>query len=99
MNTNINTSLLKTFILEKVGDKLNADEAQKLKITEEYNNLAEELDQTEIHFVDIVQDDEGLYEQFAVLYTEEKEQKAAAKDKEAEKEEQNKVQDKNQAGV
>ena len=98
MNTNINTSLLKTFILEKVGDKLNADEAQKLKITDEYENLAEELDQTEIHFEDIVQD-EGLYEQFAVLYTEEKEQKAAAKDKEAEKEEQNKVQDKNQAGV
>ena len=28
MNTNINTTLLKTFILEKVGDKLNADEAQ-----------------------------------------------------------------------
>lgn len=98
MNTNINASLLKTFILEKVGDKLNADEAQKLKITDEYENLAEELDQTEIHFEDIVQD-EGLYEQFAVLYTEEKEQKAAAKDKEAEKEEQNKVQDKNQAGV
>ena len=98
MNTNINTSLLKTFILEKVGDKLNADEAQKLKITDEYENLAEELDQTEIHFEDIVQD-EDLYEQFAVLYTEEKEQKAAAKDKEAEKEEQNKVQDKNQAGV
>ena len=98
MNTNINTSLLKTFILEKVGDKLNADEAQKLKITDEYENLAEELDQTEIHFEYIIQD-EGLYEQFAVLYTEEKEQKAAAKDKEAEKEEQNKVQDKNQAGV
>ena len=98
MNTNINASLLKTFILEKVGDKLNADEAQKLKITDEYENLAEELDQTEIHFEDIVQD-EDLYEQFAVLYTEEKEQKAAAKDKEAEKEEQNKVQDKNQAGV
>ena len=98
MNTNINASLLKTFILEKVGDKLNADEAQKLKITDEYENLAEELDQTEIHFEDIVQD-EDLYEQFAVLYTEEKEQKAAAKDEEAEKEEQNKVQDKNQAGV
>lgn len=98
MNTNINASQLKTFILEKVGDKLNANEAQKLKITEEYNNLAEELDQTEIHFEDIVQDGD-LYEQFAVLYTEEKEQDTAAKDKEAEKEEQNKVQDKNQAGV
>ena len=39
---------------------------------------------------------------FSGTYTyniEEKEQKAAAKDKEAEKEEQNKVQDKNQAGV
>ena len=98
MNTNINTSLLKTFILEKVGDTLNADEAQKLKITDEYENIAEELDQTEIHFEDIVQD-EDIYEQFATLYIEEKEQKAAAKDKEAEKEEQNKVQDKNQAGV
>lgn len=98
MNTNINTTLLKTFILEKVGDKLNADEAQELKMTDEYENLAEELDQTEIDFEDIVQD-EDLYAKFATLYIEEKEQKAAAKDEEAEKEKQYKVQDKNQAGI
>ena len=47
---------------------------------------------------EIIKDDD-LYEQFATIYTNEKEQKTAAKDKEAEKEEQIQVKDKNNAGV
>ena len=98
MTTNINTNILKTFILNKVGDSLTANEAQKLGIEKEFSNAIEEVDVNTLDLEEIIKDDD-LYEQFATIYTNEKEQKTAAKDKEAEKEEQIQVKDKNNAGV
>ncbi len=98
MSTNINANLLKNFIIKTVGNDLTAKEAQKLGIENEYQAAAEELDVNALDLDDIMQDVD-LYEQFATLYTTEKDQKAEAKDKEKEKEEQTAVKDKNGAGV
>ena len=98
MATNINANVLKQFIIKTVGADLTAREAQKLGIEKEFTNATEELDVNTIDFDDIIQDND-LYEQFATLYTTEKEQKAQTKDKEQEKEEQRAVKDKNGAGV
>ena len=66
-------------------------DAQKFEEANVDENVYLELDE-------LLQDDD-LFNQFAVMYTEEKDKKAAAKDKEQEKEEQIAVQDKNGAGV
>ena len=98
MSTNINTNILKQFILKTVGNDLTSKEAQKLGFEQEFSRATEELDVNTLDLDDIVQDND-LYEQFATLYTTEKEQKAQAKDKEQEKEEQTTVKDKNNACV
>lgn len=98
MTANINTNILKNFILKTVGNDLTSKEAQKLGLEDEYQAATEELDVNTLDLDDIIQDND-LYEQFATLYTTEKEQKAEAKDKEQEKEEQRQVKDKNGAGV
>lgn len=98
MSTNINTNILKQFILKTVGNDLTSKEAQKLGFEQEFSRATEELDVNTLDLDDIVQDND-LYEQFATLYTTEKEQKVQAKDKEQEKEEQTTVKDKNNAGV
>ena len=98
MSTNINANVLKQFIIKTVGADLTAKEAQKLGVEKEFASATEELDVNTLDFDDIIQDND-LYEQFATLYTTEKEQKAQAKDKEQEKEDQRAVKDKNGAGV
>lgn len=98
MSTNINSNLIKTYILNTVGNQLTQKEAQGLGLEDEFASVTEELDVNALDFDDIVQNDE-LYEQFAVLYTTEKEKEAEAKDKEKQKEEQISVKDKNGAGV
>ena len=98
MSTNINTNILKNFVLKTVGADLTAKEAQKLGVENEFYDAAEELDVNTLDIDEVIQD-KGLYEQFATLYVTEKEQKAEAKDKEQEKEEQTQVKDKNGAGV
>ena len=98
MSTTINNHQLKNFILDKIGQKLDKKEAEELDIEKQYSEVADEIDVEEIEIDDIL-DNESLYEQFAVLYTEEKEQKSAVKDKEKDKEEQTKVKDKNKSGV
>ena len=98
MSTNINANILKNFIIKTVGNDLTAKEAQKLGLENEFSNAVEELDVNTLDLDDII-NNEDLYEQFATIYTTEKDQKAEAKDKEKEKEEQTQVKDKNGAGV
>ena len=96
--TTINQNQLYQFIVRKVGAELDAREAKELGLNEEYTKAVEDLDLEELDIDDVI-DNKDLYEQFATLYVEDKERKQEAKDKETEKEEQRKVQDKNEAGV
>ena len=96
--TTVNTQQLYQFIQKKVGNTLTQKEALKLGLNKEYNETSLELDVDEIDIDDIIED-KDLYAQFATLYIEDKEKTQAAKDEEKEKEEQNKVQDKNEAGI
>lgn len=98
MSTNINNSLLKNWIIEKVGNRLDLREARNLHIENAYQNSVEENDEIDI---DGIFDDfnSDLYEEFATLYITEQDKKAAAKSEEEEKEEQSKIKDKNGAGV
>ena len=98
MSTNINTNILKNFVLKTVGADLTAKEAQKLGVENEFYDAAEELDVNTLDIDEVLQN-KDLYEQFATLYVAEKEQKAEAKDKEQEKEEQIAVTSKNEAGI
>ncbi len=98
MSTSINANVLKQFIIKTVGGDLTAKEAQKLGVEKEFAAAVEDLDENSLDLNDIIQDN-NLYEQFATLYTTEKDEKAQAKDKEQEKEEQTAVKDKNGAGV
>ncbi|MBQ7763901.1 hypothetical protein IJ384_00890 [bacterium] len=98
MSTNINANILKNFIIKSVGSELTAKEAQKLGIENEYKEAADELDVNMIDIDDILENND-LYEQFATLYVNDKEEKAKAKDEEQEKEEQMAIKDKNGAGV
>ena len=98
MANEINPNLLKNFIIKNVGTKMTANEAQKLGLENEFHNIKEDLDVNMLDIDDIL-DNENLYEQFATMYVEEKEQKTAVKDKEQEKEEQTAIKDKNDAGV
>ena len=96
--TSINQNQLYQFIVRKVGAELDAKEAKELGIDKEYTGAVEDLDIDELDIDDIL-DNENLYEQFATMYVEEKEQKTAVKDKEQEKEEQIAVASKNKAGI
>lgn len=96
MSTNINTQSLKKFIMQtlNVGQKLNSMEAKKLGVLDEYNNAVGQ-DEIDISVEDVL-DNEDLYAQFATMYTAEIEKNNEV-DKEKEKEEQNKVNEKNEA--
>ena len=96
MSNNINANLLNNWILKNIGKDLTANEAQKFGVTNEYQDLAEELDDVTIDIDDFSDD---LIAKFSVAYLEEQDKKAEAKDKEQEKEEQTQVKDKNGAGV
>lgn len=98
MSGNINLNLLRNFITQKVGNTLDVKEAKQLNIEDEYNDTIDEND-FEITVDDIVDEQGDLYEQFAVMYVNEKEQQKTAKDKDEEKREQTKIQDKSEAGV
>ena len=98
MATSINPHILKQFIIKTVGADLTAKEAQKLGFENEFAAAVEDLDENSLDLNDVLQDND-LYEQFATLYTTEKEQKTQAKDKEQEKEDQRAVKNKNGAGV
>ncbi len=95
--TSINNFVLKNFILDKIGNSLNLQEARDLDIEDAYQEAYAELGTDEIEIEDILDNDE-LYEQFATLYVTETEEEEAI-DKEKEEEERNKVQGKNEAGV
>lgn len=88
MSTNVSSDVLKLFVYNKIGDSLDKREAQDLKIKDEFAEVAEELDTNEIDLEGVLKGD--LYELFATMYQEEKEQNNE-KNKEAEKEEQNRV--------
>lgn len=100
MSTNINPNLLKDFIMNdlKIGKTLSLKEAQELNIEQDYFNLSNDLDTQEIDIDDVI-DNYDLYEQFATIYVQEKENQAQAKDKEQEKEEQTAIKNKNNAGI
>ncbi len=99
MSTNINANVLKNFIIKTIGsDKLTANQAQKYGV--DADKYAEaNVDENNYLELDEILDDSELYEQFAVMYNEELEQKRETQDEEAEKEEQAKVKDKNESGV
>ena len=96
MSTDINTQSLKKFIMQtlNVGQKLDSMEAKKLGVLDEYNNAVGQ-DEIDISVEDVL-DNEDLYAQFATMYTAEIEKNNEV-DKEKEKEEQNKVNEKNEA--
>ena len=85
MSNNINANLLNNWILKNIGKDLTANEAQKFGVTNEYQDLVEELDDVTIDIDDFSDD---LIAKFSVAYLEEQDKKAEAKDKEQEKEEQ-----------
>ena len=89
MSTQINTNILKTFILDKVGNGLAKWEAKKLDIdTDDF--AAADIDENDIADVGEMLNNNKLYEMFATMY-EEEELEASAKDEDKEKEEQTKV--------
>ena len=99
MANNINPNILKTFIVKTIGaDHLTQTTAQKHGIDADKFQEANSDENIYLDLDEIIKDDD-LFNQFAVMYNEEKEPKAVTKDKEQEKEEQTAVQDKNGAGV
>ena len=98
MAPEINTTLLKNFFIQKVGDTMTRNEAQKLGLDDKFEEAVDELDVNELDFDDIVDNNE-LYEQFAVMYTNEQEKKVQAKGEDQKKEEQMQIKGKNKAGV
>ena len=93
--TSINQKLY-NFIVEQVGDKMTANEAQRAGVKNEFKDAIEETDTFELEIDDFSQD---LISKFSVKFEEEQAQKAEDKDKEKEKEEQAGVKSKNGAGV
>ena len=99
MANDINPNVLKTFIVKTIGaNHLTATSAQKFGVDENKFKEANADENIYLDLDEIIKDDD-LFNQFAVMYNEEKDQKAVTKDKEQEKEEQVAVQDKNGAGV
>lgn len=99
MSNTINANVLKNFIIKTIGgDKLTSKDAQAYDVKQDKFADAD-IDENGYLDLDEILDNKDLYAQFATLYVEDKEQKADAKDAEKEKEEQTRVQDKNEAGV
>jgi len=96
MSTNINTTLLKNFIVKTIGsDKLVENQAQKYNI--DANKYTEaNVDENDYLDLDEILDNKDLYQQFATMYVEEQD-KAAETDKEKEEEKAAKVQDKGES--
>ena len=99
MSAQINTNLLKHFIVDIVGsNKIAHNKAKEFDIKNDEFAEANENDNNYLEIEEILEDDD-LYEKFATLFVEEQERKTEENDKEKEKEEQNKVKDKNGAGA
>lgn len=98
MSNNIDLNLLKRFILDKVDTKMDKREAQELGLEKEFAEAIEETDANVLEIDDILEDDD-LVAKFAVIQQNEENKKQEAKDKETEKEDQRKVQDKNDTGM
>ena len=99
MANTINQNLLKNFIVKTLGtNHLTQKTAQKFGIDNNKYTEANIDENDYLELDEILQDDE-LFNKFAVMFNEEKDQKIATKDKEKEKEEQTAVQEKNGAGV
>ena len=97
MSTQINTNILKNFIVKTVGaDKISQDNAHKYHIDD---NKFDEVNENDNNYLELDEllDDNELYAKFANLFKEEQEEKADLADAEKEKEERNKVKDKNGA--
>lgn len=99
MSTNINANVLKNFIIKTVGaDHLTQKAAQKVGISQDKFDEANADENQYLELDEILQDND-LYEQFATMYVEDKENKDTAKDEEAKKKEQTEIKGKNGAGV
>ena len=98
MSNNINLNLLKRFIVDKVDTKMDQREAQKLGLEKEFAEAIDDVDVNELEIDDILED-RDLVAKFAVMQQLEENEKNETKDKDAEKEEQRKVQDKNDTGM
>ena len=99
MSNQVNANVLKNFIVRNLGiEKLNRNQAQEYKI-DGYKFDVADTDENNYIDVDEILEDSELYEQFATIYTEERDNKANEKNEEREKEEKTKVKDKNEAGV
>ncbi len=99
MSTEINANLLKNFIIKTIGgNKLTETSAQKYGIDEGKYVEANKDVNTYLELDEIIADSD-LYEQFATMFVEDKEEKASVADKEKEKEELTKVQEKSESGV
>lgn len=98
MSNNIDLNMLKTFVRDKVDVRMDKREAQELGLEKEFADATEDIDATELEIDDILEN-EDLVAKFAVLQQSEENKKQEAKDKETEKEEQRKVQDKNDTGM
>ena len=98
MPNNIDLNMLKRFIRDKVDVRMDKREAQELGMQKEFAEAIEDVDTNELEFDDILAD-EDLVAKFAVMQQTEENKKQEAKDKETEKDDQRKVQDKNEAGM
>lgn len=99
MSAQINTNVLKNFIVKTIGaDKLAKDKAQGVGINNDEFSEANENDNNYLE-IDEILDDDDLYSKFATMFVEEQEKKADEKDAEKEKEEKNKVKNKSGAGA
>ncbi len=91
MSTNVNTNVLKNFILDKMnGAALAKFEARELDVKDEKFAAADVDENGELE-IDEILEDKDLYAHFATMYVEEEDNKANAKDKEQEKEEQRRI--------
>lgn len=99
MSTNINQKAVTLFIIKEVGlNHLTEKAAQKHGISKEQFEEAN-VDENKYLELDEILNDNDIYQQFATMYVEEQDKKAAAKDEEAKKKEEIQVKDKNGAGV
>ena len=98
MSNNIDLSMLKRFIRDKVDVRMDKREAQELGMQKEFAEAIEDVDTNELEIDDILENDD-LVAKFAVMQQTEEEKRQEAKDKETEKEEQKRVQDKNDTGM
>ncbi len=98
MSANINTNLLKNFIVNTIGsDKIAHGNARGFGIDEDKFQEANENDNNYLE-IDEILDDDDLYAQFASMFVEEQEANNET-DAENEKEEKEKVKDKSGAGA